>query len=404
MICKASALIYTREKYIGFPGGWFKVQPEDFSDSTAKLVLEYAMSAMEDVKPLRGNHEQVKVVIAEAGYVVLGIACYLRDLFSDGWEGADQMNRPVYGFFGYVWKQNDFTRDCGFPDLSEFANLAAEHIRPNWELSKNAGWATHQEAVPYHYLPGNTRNTSTDDFVPARFEDPENADRLIGYAIQRAAVGENISVCTNVTIYDRKTYQAVFQYVAENVLGKGSAAVSAMDKDGGYSQPRSSSQSTQEKSMDHAGKDGVGSRAGTADSGGWSDIAEHISQGKKADKTVPVLWLASGAGLFILTIVLIPMSGITGLLWAGVLAAAAACIVVGTVKFVKSQKQKTNKHVLDPRNIPNKQQSPSPDGVLPFKSGESTISEPLMPAVKSNRSTARAKKPEEETTEDLFKF
>ena len=75
MIGKASALIYTREKHIGFPGGWFKVQPEDFSAKTAKLVLEYAMSAMEEVKPLRSEHKQVEVVIAEAGYVVLGVAC-----------------------------------------------------------------------------------------------------------------------------------------------------------------------------------------------------------------------------------------------------------------------------------------------------------------------------------------
>lgn len=119
---------------------------------------------------------------------------------------------------------------------------------------------------------------------------------------------------------------------------------------------------------------------------------------------VPALWLAGGAVLFILAIVLIPMAGITGLFWAGMLAAAAACVVVGTVKFVKSQKRKTNKHVLDHRNIPNKQQPSSPAGVHPFRTGESTISEPLMPAVKRDRNTAIAKKPEEETTEDLFKF
>lgn len=402
MISKASALIYTREKYIGFPGGWFKVQPEDFSDSTAKLVLEYAMSAMEEVKPLRSDHEQVKVVIAEGGYVVLGIACYLRDLFSDGWGGADQMNRPIYGFFGYVWKQNDFTRDCSFPDLSAFADLAAEYIRPNWELSKNAGWATHQEPVPYRYLLGDAHNTSTDDFVPARFEGPENADRLVGYAIRRAAAGGNISVCTNVTIYDRKTYQTAFQYVAENALGKGFAAASTEKNGGGYGEHGSFSRSAQEKSKDHAGKDRAGSRAGTADSGGRPDI-QSGSQGKKADKAGIALWLAGGAVLFILAIVLIPMAGIAGLLWAGVLAAAAACIVVGIVKIAKFQKQKADKHVLAPRNSPDKQQPSSPAGALPFKPGESKISEPFMPAVKRDRDPAGAKKPEEKT-EDLFKF
>ena len=417
MISKASALIYTREKYIGFPGGWFKVQPEDFSESTAKLLLEYAMSAMEDVKPLRSDHKQVKVVIADAGYVVLGIACYLRDLFSDGWEGVDRTNRPVYGFFGYVWKQKDFRQVCKFPDLTEFADLVAEHIRPNWELSKNADWATHQELVPYRYLPSHTHNTTIDDFTPVRFEGAENADRLLEYAIQRAAAGEKISVCTNVTIYDLKDYKTAFRYVAENASSKKSVATRSMGKNGGYNVTGSHRQSAIEKGTENPGIDSgfrtnkgitskaeVNNGAGAANSGDWADVSDSVSREKKAGKVVPILLIAGGAVLFILLIVLISMVGIIGLLWAGMLVAAVACIVVGIVKFVKDQKQPTNKHVLDPINIPSNQQPSSFVDVNPFRTGESTISEPLTPAVKSDRKTARNKKPEEETIEDLFKF
>lgn len=218
MLNKASALIYTREKHIGFPGGWFKVQPEDFPKATAKRLLDdYAMAAMEDVKQLRSAHKQVSVVIVEDGYVILGIAAYLRDLFSDGWEGVDERNRPVYGFFGYVWKQKDFNQCCYFPTLDQFANLVSDYIRPNWDLSKNSHWATHQELVPYQYSPCTIPNEAILDFTPHEIEAVENADKLVQWAINKAVSGESVSVSTNVTIYDIKTYTTPYQYVSQVV-------------------------------------------------------------------------------------------------------------------------------------------------------------------------------------------
>lgn len=375
MISKASALIYTREKHIGFPGGWFKVQPEDFSEETAKLVMEYAMSAMEDVKPLRSNHKQVHVVIAENGYVVLGISAYLRDLFSDGWEGIDEKNRPIYGFFGYVWKQNEFNNACKFPNLAEFASLIAEHIRPNWELSKNAPWATHQELVPYRYMPCEEQNVPTATFAPAKIESVENADRLIEWAIRKAVNGQMVSVCTNVTVYDAKDYKTPFQHVSQAASSKKYFSTGSNGR--------------------QAGNGGQGGQGGN---GGTTTLT------KKLSKTVPVILITAGVVLLILSIVLIPTAWMTGLIWKATLVASIACIAAGIVRLAKVQKQHTNESVADPTNIPGKYPPSSSDNIELFKTETKKISQPSVPVVKSNQKTTRAKKPEEETTEDLFKF
>lgn len=383
----ASALIYTREKHIGFPGGWFKVQPEDFSKRTADLVMEYAMSAMEDVKPLRSAHKQVRVVIAEGGYVVLGIAAYLRDLFSDGWEGIDEKNRPIYGFIGFVWKQNDFTQACAFPELNEFANLVAEHIRPNWELSKNAPWATHQELAPYHYSLCGTMNVPVECFVPERIESIERADNLVQWAIQKAANGETVSVCTNVTIYDVKDYKTSFRYVSQAAASKKNFSTGSNGRQGG-----NDGQGSQGNNGDHGDQGGQGGNGGTT------------AQTKKTSKTVPVILITAGVVLLILSIVLIPTAWMTGLIWKAALIASIACIAAGIVRWAKVQKQHTNESVADPTNIPGKYPPSSSDSIELFKTEAKKISQPAVLVVKSNQKTTSAKKPEEETTEDLFKF
>lgn len=401
----ASALIYTREKHIGFPGGWFKVQPEDFSDETVKLVMQYAMSAMEDVKPLRSNHKQVHVVIAENGYVVLGIASYLRDLFSDGWEGTDEKNRPIYGFFGYVWKQNDFNTVCKFPNLSEFSNLVAEYIRPNWELSKNAHWATHQELVPYRYMPCEEYNVSAVAYAPAKIESVENVDRLIEWAIQKAASGQTVSVCTNVTIYDVKDYKTPFQHVSQAASSKKNFSTGSDGSNGGSTGSGTSSRTS--NTVGKQSSDGVGSTSNTNDlyGNGGAGIPDGTStQTKKVSKLVPVALIALGVVLLILSIALIPTAWMTGMLWKAMLIASVACIAAGIIRLAKAQKQYTNESVADPTSIPSKNHPSSPDNITPFKAGEKTVSQPSGSAAKSNQKTTRAKKPEEETTEDLFKF
>lgn len=378
---KASALIYTREKHIGFPGGWFKVQPEDFSDKSAKLVMEYAMSAMEDVKPLRGAHKQVQVVIAEDGYVVLGIATYLRDLFSDGWEGIDEKNRPIYGFVGFVWKQNDFTQACAFPELNEFANLVAEHIRPNWELSKNAPWATHQELVPYHYSLCSTLNTPVEGFVPARIESIESAERLVQWAIQKAADGEAVSVCTNVTIYDVKDYKTPFQYVSQAVSTKKYSSTGNTGGNGGAS--------------------GNGSTGGNGGAGGNGDTGGNGRTHTPAINTgiiIPVVLIALGVVLLILALISLPVAWMAGLLWKALLVVSIVCLAVGIMRLMKVRQKPEQEPMHAPEAPGSRQQTTAKIDTDLFKTAAKIEKSP------AKTTTPKAKKPEEETTEDLFKF
>lgn len=415
MVGKASVLIYTKERHIGFPGGWFKVQPEDFSAKTVKPILEYAMNAMEEVKPLRSEHKQVEVVVAESGYVVLGIACYLRDLFSDGWEGVDEVNRPVYGFIGYVWKQKDFTQVCTFPSLTEFAELVAEYIRPNWELSKNAAWAEHQELVPYRYLPGNARKAWNDDFKPAHIEVTENADRLVRYAIQRAAAGEAISVCTNVTIYDLKDEKTAFQYVSRSTPGQKPPTARRIEKNSGGGDTGNHSRAGNEKDLVSPGlsqSESSYADTGRTNEAGGRNKAATVNGGDQADasgsdfrgKKVSILLIAVGAVLLISVIVSITAGWMSGLLLTGTLAAAVVCMAAGLVGLAKARKLQTNKHGLNPINLPNEQQPPSSVDANSFRTEGNKIPEPLMPAVKREQKAAQVKRPEDETTEDLFKF
>lgn len=399
MISKASALIYTREKYIGFPGGWFKVQPEDFSQGTADLVMKYAMSAMEDVKPLRSAHKQVCVVIAEHGYVVLGIAAYLRDLFSDGWEGIDEKNRPIYGFIGFVWKQNDFTQAFTFPTLNEFTNLVSEHVRPNWELSKNASWATQQELVSYHYSFYSTHNASVEDFAPARIESIESAERLVQWAIQRAANGETVSVCTNVTIYDAKDYKTPFQYVSQAASGKqyGSTGSTGRNSSPASVGGRSGTSSTGAQEATH-GASGNGSTSSLNSNGGSGPSGGTSTQIKNASKIVPVAMIAFGIVFLILALISLPVAWAAGLLWKVLLVVSAVCLAVGVMRLMKVQQKSKQKLIHIPDEPASWQQTTAKIDTNLFKTATKIEKSP------DKATTPKVKRFEDETTEDLFKF
>lgn len=393
MISNASALIYTREKHIGFPGGWFKVQPEDFSEKMAKLVMEYAMSAMEDVKPLRSTHRQVRVVIAEGGYVVLGIAAYLRDLFSDGWEGIDEKNRPIYGFFGFVWKQYDFPQACAFPKLSEFANLITEHIRPNWELSKNAHWATHQELLSYRYTPCSVCSEPADDFTPVRIESVVNGEHLVQWAIRKAANGENVSVCTNVTIYDVKDYQTPFQYVSQAVSDKKYGSIGSTGGSSG-----SVGSGGKGSTGGQGATSGSGSNGGTGGNDGAGGNGRTQDPARNTGIIVPVALIVLGVVLLILALISLPVAWMAGLLWKALLVVGIACLAVGIIRLLKLR-QKPEQEPIQVPEVPNSQQPTTTkiDADL-FKTATKIEKSP------AKVTTPKAKKPEDETTEDLFKF
>lgn len=207
----AAPLAYTRRKYIGFPESLL-IEPEDFSEKTAKKFLGYAKDAMDSSAALRSGRQYVRAVIAEDGFVVLGIMTYLRNMAEDGWEGKDRENRPIYGFFGYVWHKEDFTAKAGFPALEEFAPILDQWIRPNWEAAHRSeaprgeyGFAvTLPEARPLQgYAPGK------------RFVEPDEADRLIQWAMEKACAGETVSVCTCADIYAEADYRTQYQYAAK---------------------------------------------------------------------------------------------------------------------------------------------------------------------------------------------
>jgi len=392
MISKASALIYTREKHIGFPGGWFKVQPEDFPKATAKRLLDdYAMAAMEDVKQLRSAHKQVRVVIVEDGYVILGIAAYLRDLFSDGWEGVDERNRPVYGFLGFVWKQNDFNQCCHFPTLDHFANLVSDYIRPKWDLSKSSHWATHQELVPFQYSPCTIPNEAILDFTPHKIEAVENADKLVQWAINKAASGEIVSVSTNVTIYDIKSYTTPYQYVScntsnqKNIVNRSTVENRKQDKE------------EVNEDVDHLENNKEVGMLPQNDVSKISDLVD-IPQ-KKSKNAIPRALIGIGILLMILVLVSTPVAWMAGILWKMLLVGAVACISVGVIRLLQDRKKQEEKTDTDRAVIEAKQPS-SPIVVDPLKAGAKVEKIEKKPVVKLDR----PKKPEEETTEDLFRF
>jgi len=90
MLVKNAAMVaYTRLKYIGFPKDLL-VSPADISEEFSKMLISYVHDSMESIAELRSIHKYSKVVIAEQGYLVIGITAYLRDIADSDWEGADK--------------------------------------------------------------------------------------------------------------------------------------------------------------------------------------------------------------------------------------------------------------------------------------------------------------------------
>lgn len=390
---KASALIYTREKYIGFPGERFKVQPEDFPTEVARDILTYAMSAMEDVKHLRSAHKQVQVVIAKNGYVTLGIAAYLRDMFSDGWEGKDEANRLGYGFFGYVWKQETFSQNVQFPTLEAYATLVAEYIRPNWEMSPNSRWAAHQELVPYRYVPCNMCTISNNNFTPSRIEPVENRDRLLHWAIQRAANGETVSVCTNVTIYDMKDYKTPFQYLSLSASDQTPCSVSIPKQKINTGTTSTNSNTSEKISTDPTvGSSAIANRT--------NDYCKHDSQKRKTGKTKLIALLTGGVGLLAFAALPLPTTMLRGVL----LVIAIICVAIGIVNIALTRKSLDEPPALNLPTIPKKKETTGPIGINPFKAEPNASENPARPTMIGNQKSVTSHETKKETTEDLFRF
>ena len=297
---KASALIYTRIKHIGFTEK-FKIQPEDFSDATAKTVMKYVNDAKNALTPrLCIAHEQVRVILSIDGYVVLGIWAYMQDLCEDGWKAlGENEERLGFGFFGYVWKQNEFDKCTKFPPLKAFAELVETYLRPYWNLKKEDPWKYRQDFISYCYEPCEIGEAMRSDFVPAPIEPIAKEEQLIQWAIQKAGSGEEVSVCTNVTIYNVKTYKTLYQYVT---------------------------------TKDSVTKDLHGSNSEDSDTEKTLPVVSTTKSDTKSGMTKQDAFLVTVIGLLVLAVATIPLVWFTGIVWKLVLVVVVIGLSIGIVK------------------------------------------------------------------------
>jgi len=220
MLVKNAAMVaYTRLKYIGFPKDLL-VSPADISEEFSKKLISYVHDSMESIAELRSIHKYSKVVIAEQGYLVIGITAYLRDIADSDWEGADKGGRLVYGFFGYIWKKEDFVCKGGFPAIEEFRKILDEWIRPHWEDSEFSRWAEMKKVSSYTSEVQMKTPFEFADYQPPVYVGKVNickgADesRLTQWALNQAVNGKDLSVCTNLCLYSAKDYVTSYQYIS----------------------------------------------------------------------------------------------------------------------------------------------------------------------------------------------
>lgn len=194
----AAPLIDTRTRYAGFRTG-FVVQPMGMPASISRKLHALTRESEKNIEQIQINNEFRKIIVAEGDYVVLGITCYLSNL-SDG-EWKDIGNREIFGFFGFVWKREDFRGVYGFPSKEEFRDLLDTEIRQHWDDSPNSKWANEVQEKEYTYSvvmklaneggvcgEGGMGNTVG---VPIKEE-----ERLIAHAMTIAGSDGSISVCT----------------------------------------------------------------------------------------------------------------------------------------------------------------------------------------------------------------
>ena len=359
---KASALIYTRQKNIGFPGGYFKVQPENLPEQTAKKLMEYALDAMNGIEPLRSIHEYSRIVIALDGYVVLGVAAYLRDLVPDGWEAKDEAGRLTHGFVAYVWEQKDF-QAVQFPDAWEFGTLICDWIRPHWEDSETSAWAAKQDLVPYQYRAGESASQKS-AYTPVKhdgvyIESLDKTEDLLQWAILEAAKGSSVSICTNVTVYDAESYESPFRYVAQR-------------KRGAYAVPKKAP----------VKREVIPAKAPETRVVIQETVeTERGNSGQKA----PVILIAAGIAALVLTLLLLPGGFLTSLLRIILLVIAIVCILAGIVRVLKMRKREEIPEI--PEAVPTEPENPW-----------------MYPGLDMDKKTENKPRQKRDSQEDIFNF
>lgn len=146
----ASCLIRTRAFQIGFPER-FSHRPDDLPDSVEEYLANLASEAMNDPASITSTsgefHSIRRIIISQAGYLVLGIAGRLENFLSDPektcHQFCDNAGRKVYGFAGFVWDTQGAIQPLpqAFPSIQSFRNLMADLILTHWNDSNNSFWA-----------------------------------------------------------------------------------------------------------------------------------------------------------------------------------------------------------------------------------------------------------------------
>lgn len=160
LVDKGSVLIHCRNKYCDFPGKLFQ-RPQDFTTRQIYRLRPMLLETTEAMEDLRQSHERRQVVICTGEHLILGITAYIKDIL--GTEAyADCGGRPVYGFFGFVWKRNSGENggypprmQTGFPSAESFACLARKYVLPEWERRywEDCQGAAYEEQVEFDIFP-----------------------------------------------------------------------------------------------------------------------------------------------------------------------------------------------------------------------------------------------------------
>ncbi len=156
LVDESSVLIHCRSKYCDFPGKLFQC-PEDFTARQIYDLRSVILQTTESVEDLRQSHEQRQVIICLGEHLVLGTTAYMKDILG-GEDYGDCGGRPVYGFFGFVWKRRPGEREGypvriakGFPSAESFASLVQTYVLPKWEMRywEESRGAAYKEQVKF---------------------------------------------------------------------------------------------------------------------------------------------------------------------------------------------------------------------------------------------------------------
>lgn len=157
LVDNGSVLIHCRNKYCDFPGKLFQY-PKDFTSAQLYQVRSMVLQTTESIEELRESHGKRQAVICTGSHLIMGVTAYIRDIpeadshktsVENGYGAepsvqdiyADCGGRPVYGFFGFVWKRSEGEDGRypmqllkGFPSLASIGLLIQNHVLPKWEV------------------------------------------------------------------------------------------------------------------------------------------------------------------------------------------------------------------------------------------------------------------------------